>query len=346
MNMTYFRRFVLFCFFLASQSIAMAQTVVIGYLPTYHGLIKEVEQVDLTKITHLTLAFLHPNKQGRFSHNNQPTCMFGELGKALKSEELLYTVKKAHQANVKVLISFGGASYPNCAGDWKALLAPDKRESTIENLFKFVENYNFDGLDMDLEGSLLMEIHAQGNFLPFMQQLSEKLLQQNKLLTAATGSYIGGMLPKASLKYFDYVSLMSYDAVGPTWGSVGVEHSTFAKAKDDIKLWESRGLAKEKLLLGLPFYGYGFGKYEANYTFDEIIREFGDKLAEGDLVGENCSDCNYVTFNGYQSIQAKTKLALKHGAGVMIWELSKDHKGQFSLLNIIDAAIKNHSVVH
>ncbi|MDO6445996.1 glycosyl hydrolase family 18 protein [Colwellia sp. 1_MG-2023] len=339
------RLFYLLFFLCCFQSTSVAKTVVIGYLPSYYGLMKQVEHVDFTKITHLTLAFLHPNKQGVFLEDKQPTCMVGEFGKPLKSDEIVYAVNKAHQAGVKVLISFGGASYPSCAGDWQQLLLADKRAAIVNRLLHFVDEFNLDGVDIDIEGNLLTEIDNQGNFLPFVKALNNSLVAQEKLLTAATGSYIGGMLPQSTLKYFDYVSIMSYDAVGPTWGDVGVEHSTLIKAKADIQLWKKRGLTKEKLILGLPFYGYGFGQYKANYSFNDLLNEFGEKAIQADLIGKNCELCSYLTFNGYKTTKAKTELAIKQGAGVMIWELSKDHQSSKGLLNIINETVKNYQGV-
>src|SRR3546814_20237139 len=39
----------------------------------------------------------------------------------------------------------------------------------------------------------------------------------------------------------------------------GAEHSPYAGARRDLDLWLARGVARERLVLGLPFYGYGFG---------------------------------------------------------------------------------------
>ncbi|MDO6427267.1 glycosyl hydrolase family 18 protein [Thalassotalea sp. 1_MG-2023] len=315
---------------------------IIGYIPSYHGIESQLDRINLSKLTHLTLAFLHPNKQGVFIENNQPSCMAGQHGFPLKISEIEHLLKKAHDSNVKVLVSIGGAAYPLCAGDWRKLLSPENRDKTIKNLLAFVHDLGFDGLDIDIESRMLTDIDNKGDFLPFVKLLKENLMAHEKILTAATGSYLGGMIPESTLPHFDLVSVMSYDAVGPTWGKVGVEHSTLAKAKADLALWRSKGLSKEQLILGLPFYGYGFGKYKKNYTFDDILGEFGPNKSKGDLIGTNCAKCDYITFNGYQTIKAKTELALKQGAGVMIWELSQDVPASMGLLHIINETINNN----
>src|SRR5690606_16668941 len=100
------------------------------------------------------------------------------------------------------------------------------------------------------------------------------------------------------------------------------------------------GLPKEKLVLGVPFYGYGFGSYKSDYTYASILTEFGFDAANHDLIGTACAGCDYITYNGAATINAKTRLGIEEGAGVMIWELSQDVAGANSLLKVIDDEIK------
>lgn len=335
MRILSFKRMFLLFVMLGYQLKVIADDIVIGYIPSYQGLKAQVEEIDLSKLSHLTVAFLHPDKTGNFLKTKQPSCMFSRYSQPLNSTEITHTVQKAHQAGVKVIISIGGASYPDCAGNWAELLTSDKRTEVVRNLINFVETFQFDGIDVDLESRMLTEVDQRGDFLPFIKELHQQLSSRKKQLTAATGSYIGGMLPESSLPYFDYVSIMSYDAIGPTWGNAGVEHSTYEKAKDDVALWLKKGLLKEQLILGLPFYGYGFGEYKSEYTFIELVSEFGEKTIDSDLIGNNCESCSYITFNSHQTISNKTKLALEQGEGVMIWELTKDAKDKNSLLSTV-----------
>lgn len=326
----------MFCVFLllSVQGIALANNKVVGYIPAYKGLLENTKPQQLKQLTHLNIAFLNPDKSGTFLGEKHFTCTYTKFQQLLSKKELTQTIRLAQQENVLVSLSIGGAIIPQCGGDWRALLLPDNRRLMVENILKLVEEFNLDGIDIDLESQLLMSIINDGNFLPFIQGLSKGLKVRGKLLSAATGSYVGGMMPIKSLPYFDYVSLMSYDAIGPTWGESGVEHATVAQAQRDIKLWLDRGLTKEQLVLGLPFYGYGFGKYKANYTFSEIIKDFGIKSAEQDLIGNACASCDYVTYNGAATLMLKKNLALKYGSGVMIWEISQD-SNELSLLKLI-----------
>jgi len=335
MRITSSKLFFLLILFFSYQQNIFAQTKVVGYLPTYKGLKSNIDTIQLTKLTHLIIAFVNPDVNGGFTNEQTFTCTQSLNGTNLSKNELAHTISKAHKEGVKVLLSLGGAIIPSCSGDWQNLLKDQQRVKLVNNLVSLVNEFQLDGLDIDLESGLLTSIINQENYIPFVRSLSTELEKQNKLLTAATGSYIGGMIPTGSLEYFDFVSIMSYDAIGPTWGNAGVEHSTYKKSKADIGIWQQRGLSKDKLVLGLPFYGYGFGQYSSSYTYKDIFSSFGSKLAAVDVIGKVCAKCDYITFNGVNTIKEKTKLALEQGAGVMIWELTHDNKGENSLLNTV-----------
>lgn len=335
MNTTKLLRLLFLLLPLSFQYNAQANSKVVGYLPAYKGLLENTKTDQLKQLTHLNIAFLNPDKSGSFIHKNQFTCTYTKLQQLLTKKELLATIRLAQQENVLVSFSLGGAIIPQCGGDWRALLVPDKQQLIVDNLLALVDEFNLNGIDIDLESQLLMSVISDQNFLPVIQALSKALKARGKILSAATGSYIGGMMPVETLAYFDYVSLMSYDAIGPTWGTAGVEHATLKQSEQDIKLWLERGLTPEQLVLGLPFYGYGFGKYKATYTFAQIINEFGKASAEHNLIGNACAECDYVTYNGTVVLRTKIDLALTYGSGVMIWEISQD-SDQLSLLTIIN----------
>ncbi|WNO08421.1 glycosyl hydrolase family 18 protein [Teredinibacter sp. KSP-S5-2] len=326
------------CFLIILQSLptSAASTKVIGYIPMWENIVNTTNRTDLSNLTHLNLAFANPDSQGRFLNNNTPTCMSGS------NADINYVVERAHQANVKVLISVAGGVIPECSGDWQTLLQPENRAQLIQQVLDFMAFYQLDGIDIDLEGVLLTSIHTSGNYVPFIRELKEQLAE-GALLTAATASYEGGMIPTESLAYFDFVNIMSYDAIGPTWGQAGTEHATLDFAVENINTWKSRGLEKDKLVLGLPFYGYGFGQYQSDYNYSSLMTEFGEQVKDTDIIGSLCDGCSYITFNSEKTIRSKTQLALKEGSGVMIWELSQDIAGENNLLNAIQEEINGET---
>lgn len=317
---------------LCMAGTALAQARVVGYIPSYKGLRAVADRTDLSKLTHINLAFANPAPGGSFLNGGNPSCMESATG-----ADIVYVVQKAHAAGAKVLVSLAGGGIPACAGNWQTLLQPGSRAIVVNSLVQFVNSYGLDGVDIDIEGELLTAIDRAGNYTPFIQALRAAL--PGKLITAATATYEGGMVPVSSLDSFDFVTLMAYDALGPGWGTVGTEHSTYAMAQSHIATWQARGLKKDKLVLGLPFYGYGFNGYAANYTFSDIVSQFGAAAAQTDLIGTPCASCAYITYNGIPTLKAKTRLALQQGSGVMIWEMSQDATGANNLLAAVRAEI-------
>jgi GH18 family chitinase len=254
-------------------------------------------------------------------------------------------VSKAHAAKAKVVVSIGGGTVPPCGGDWAELSRPENRSTVVKNLIELVDSYGFDGVDVDIEGELMTRMDKEGNYTPFVRELSEALRSRSKLLTCATGSYVGGMVPDASLPYFDLIGIMSYDAIGPTWGTPGAEHASYEQAEKDLALWLGKGVAPEKLALGLPFYGRGFGSYRPNWDLSAIVAEHGRRTLKSDVVGQRCGGCDYVTYNGLPTLERKARLAGAWGAGVMVWEINEDLPDQIAIKRV-RAALNQGTRLH
>ncbi|MBB6425280.1 glycosyl hydrolase family 18 protein [Sphingopyxis sp. JAI128] len=318
---------ILIGFTLVLSSPARAEErrpVVVGYLAAFKGLDLSIARTDLAAFTHFNLSFANPDTEGRFFHGGRMTCMGDETGANLSVETLRTTVARLQAGGAKVLISTAGGVIPGCSGDWKALLAPERRTGTVAALVDLADTLGLDGVDIDIEAALLTEIDQAGDYTPFIVALSDAMKARGKLLTCATASYEGGMIPVRSIPYFDLVNVMSYDAIGPSWGEAGTEHSSYAMAARDLDLWLARGVKRERLVLGVPFYGYGFGGEKANWSYRELVAAHGLNATKADVIGKLCAGCRYVTHNGPATIEEKARLAAEKAGGVMVWELSQD----------------------
>lgn len=271
----------------------------------------------LNNITHLNIAFINPDAKGIFKQDYAIDTL----------------IKKAHAKNVKVLASIaGGEPHPYYA----FLLQDANRGMFINNLISLVERYQLDGIDVDIEGSDIDE-----NYEKFVSELAAALKPINKLLTAAIATAYKDQLPDKALKQFDFVSIMSYDRTGPWEPKEPGDHSPYSMAVEDLDYWHNvRNLPKEKLILGLPFYGYGFG------PVDSPVVSMDYKQITELYPGNNSSDTLKMPgdiimyFNNIPAIKKKTELAIKNAGGVMIWQLLGDAEGKLSLLNTI------YTVVH
>jgi len=307
-----------------STASAIDRPVVVGYLAAFKGLDLSIERSDLSAFTHYNLSFANPDADGVFVRDGAMTCMGDETGAAMRVDALRAAVARLHAAGGKVLLSTAGGVIPGCSGDWRALLAPGRRAATVAALAELAETLNLDGIDIDIEGALLTEIDKVGDYTPFIADLSAARKPRGKLLTCASASDEGGMIPISSIRYFDLVNIMSYDAIGPSWGQSGDEHSPYEMAERDLDLWLKRGVARERLVLGMPFYGYGFGGETANWSYRDLAASKGLDATKADVIGDRCAGCRYITHNGPATIAAKARLAAEKAGGVMVWELSQD----------------------
>ncbi len=151
------------------------------------------------------------------------------------------------------------------------------------------------------------------------------------MTAALSQGYGGDKVPASVFAQLDWVNIMAYDAAGPWNPNAPGQHSSMEFARRNVSWWLERGLPREKAVLGVPFYGWGFGKAfrKSEYPYSEIVATYPG--AEGrDQAGET------IWFNGIPTIKAKTRYVIEQGlGGVMIWSLDSDAKGPRSLLTAI-----------
>lgn len=316
-------------FFTAAMPLrAAAQPVFVGYFPAFKGLEPALAASRIDHYTHINIAFANPDANGALTTAGTMTCMSGGRSGNVTLAELREAVTKLRAKGAKVLISTAGGVIPQCSGDWATLMRPNKRDALAKALLALVDDAGFDGLDIDIEGVLLTKIDQEGNYTPFIAMLSKALKARGKLLTVATASYEGGMIPVSSVPYFDLVMPMSYDAIGTSWGVPGSEHSTYAQAERDIALWLARGVKLDRLVLGVPYYGYGFGAHAPAGGYRDLLARHGAAAMEADVIGKACAGCDYVTHNSTATLRRKAELAKSRAGGVMVWEVTQDTDDQ------------------
>jgi chitinase len=307
-----------------SLSLLEARPRVVAYVPNWIELEEFVNGVDYAKVTHLNIAFENPV-------DDTGTLSFSRGNAAL--------VVRAKAAKVKVLVSIGGGS---ASGDkvlkarYFKLLSDEHRPGFVRKLARYVKKHGFDGLDVDIEGPSI-----NGDYGKFIADLAAALKPEGLLLTAALSKGFGGdRVPDAALGYFDFLNIMAYDGAGPWNPNAPGQHSSLGFAKDAVAYWTGRGLPKEKAVLGVPFYGYGFGEAfrDRPYAYSEILAVHPDADRQ-DRVGKT------IWHNSIPTLQAKAGLVMEQDlGGVMIWSLDNDVKGKKSLLNAIHEVLNPPAV--
>jgi GH18 family chitinase len=132
--------------------------------------------------------------------------------------------------------------------------------------------------------------------------------------------------------------VMCYDFSG-TWTAPG-PHSSYSdaigsgstKSSTGIAYWVNyRGWPKEKIVLGVPFYGKNFDIGGGSYiSYANILLLYPDTYLF-DQVGN-------IYYDGIATMKAKAQYVSDNNlSGIMIWEITQDAKvDSLSLLNAIN----------
>ena len=178
-------------FFYFSFGGAKAQEMItVGFLPQYR--FEFVDQIDLSKITHLNLAFANPDSLGNLSFNDR---------------EIAPIINKAKQLGNKVFISLaGGALSPEWEKAWESLTQPENRSAFISKIKSYTLANNTDGVDVDLEWS-----HVDENYSGFVIELADSLKNAGLEITASLPcTYRYPEISNQALAVFDWINIMAY----------------------------------------------------------------------------------------------------------------------------------------
>jgi len=288
---------------------------VIGYYSLRAATTADPASVPFNQLTHVNLSFLNPTPAGEYTQNLAALATF---------------VAAAHASGVKVLASIGGG------GDhsyYHALLADDRRPAFIDRLVGLAVENQLDGIDVDLEGG---DIGA--SYEPFVLELGQALRRYGKLMTSAIAVFYKDQLTDRALAQYDFVNIMSYDHTGPWRPERPGPHSTFEHAVEALEYFgATRKIPRERMVLGVPFYGYGYGPDPSSpavtMTYKDIVATFpgANQADEWKMPGGKT-----IYYNGIPTIRRKTGLAREKASGIMIWQILGDAANDLSLLGAIN----------
>jgi GH18 family chitinase len=307
MNVKFLRQCILVLGF-TFLSTASAEFKIIGYVVDWAG--DQSPTLNFNQLTHVNYAFV--------------TVGSGQGGINAPNDGLIRNlVTAAHAKNVKVLASIGGGGGNNDTYFHSIAANAGYRTTFINNCDAMLIKYNLDGIDIDWEYPEESPDPSTKNFTTLMSELAAKFHPKSKLVTAAVvggsvGTY-GFAIETAVFAVVDFLNIMAYD-------HAAVPHSGYDKSLVDLNFWKKRGLPKEKIILGVPFYG-------RNANYDGM--NYKDIIA-ADPTAVNRDDYNGFYYNGVPTMQRKTRLAADSGGGIMFWESSLDTRSpSTSLLTAI-----------
>ncbi|CAF0771138.1 unnamed protein product [Adineta steineri] len=193
---------------------------------------------------------------------------------------------KETNPDLRVLLSVGGWTHASRGFNEVSKTAANIK-NFVKNSVKFLRENKFDGLDLDWEypgaKDQGAEPHSKTGYTKLVKKLSrvfkreaERTGQEKLLLTCATAAarhrIEAGYEVEEVCKYFDFVSVMTYDYHGSWDGKTGHNSPLYAMRNERKKfrewninssmlVWEELGCPKEKLNIGLSAYGRAFSLF-------------------------------------------------------------------------------------
>ena len=296
---------------------------VVGYFPSYRN-INDVPDVKFKMCNVVNYAFFGVNTSHELTVNN-PT-LVPQL------------ITKAKNNNAKVFMSINDGS-GNGKTNFKNMAATATgRNHFVKHVMSKVRQYGFDGVDIDWEFPNTND-GTDVTFTALMKELSDSLHRDAAYyLTAAitAGKYAGGIRDAIKTELFSYVdwfNIMAYDDFSTT--TPFRHHSDYNLAVTCLNYWlTTRGMPKEKAVLGFPAYGRPSGITQSGtvLAYRDILSKGGSSQSDSAVISHGNFVDYTIYYNGQPTVNKKAVLAKQIANGVMMWEKWHDAHDDNSLL--------------
>ena len=336
----------------AKAAQARPNHVVIGYSACWLDELFPPAAYNYQALTHVARSFIKTTDEG---HITVPDDFF--------NPDL---VRLAHANGVKVVASIGG--WVDSSANWFSMAShPEYERRFFDELDGLITQNGYDGVDIDWEPGAQTDAERKV-FTSFMKNLRARFPNWSLTTAVMVGEpYASHMDWKEISSYVDYVGLMTYDFAG-VFSDYAYHHANLysvpgSKAQDGISVDETvrrvrdnYGVPKDKLLVGVPFYGKLFHVDHWNdpmpkeeprvdgvsYTQALSLIQSGryseewDKGAEASYL-KNRYGKGLVSYDNRRAIELKCDYVKKNRLpGMIIWVLGSDMVGDRSqLLDVI-----------
>lgn len=307
-------------------------TIVAAYLSSWsQGLPSPFVQ------THIIYAFGHVNDDFR-------TMRIGE-------EPRFQSVLALREQNpkLKIMISIGGWG----SGNFSEMAADENlRKAYCADVKRVVDKYRLDGIDLDWEyptssaAGISSSPEDTENYVLLFRDMRAALGDDVLLTVASACDADNGVDIPNIVQYVDFVNIMAYDMDGnqPAHNAALYRSDIpcVRSCEEAVRDHLNRGVPKEKIVLGMPFFGHGkFGfRYPVrDYTKVELdlpegYTQMWDEVARVPYVIDSEGRLVY-TYDDVRSIKEKCDFIKERGLrGGMYWEFSNDDP-QRTLANLV-----------
>jgi chitinase len=246
---------------------------------------------------------------------------------------------------------------------------PASRAAFIDASLRFLRRSGFDGVDLDWEyptaigvacaaGVTCERPEDKRNFIALVREM-RAAYGNRYLITIAAGAdekFVDGDWMAELSRSLDWINLMTYDYHGSLGHTSGLNapidrdprDATGACARESVDRVVASGVPRDKITLGMPFYGKEWvgcdpgaagdglyqrcAKYVAEFDYADLDGKTGftkhwnepgrvPYLVKGETGG-------FITYDDERSIREKGRLVKEWRLrGAMFWELSADRGG-------------------
>ncbi|HEY9183806.1 MAG TPA: glycoside hydrolase family 18 protein [Salegentibacter sp.] len=330
---------------------------IIGYI-VGNNVDDKFEEIAAEKVTHINYAFANI-KEGKIIEGDPKDT------RRLKKINSL----KEKNPDLKVLISVGGWSWSG--GFSEAVATKTAREEFANSGIAFLKKHNIDGIDLDWEypgqpgaGNPHSPEDKQ-NFTSILKLFRKKLDSLGKLdeanyllsiATAANQNYLDHVELNKIHPFLDFINIMSYDYQGG-WNDSTSHHTNLYVSETDPDTYKqstktaveehlATGTPREKIIIGVAFYGRGwhktedenFGLHQKSYgnSFSINYREIKDSLKSAEYIRYwdetakapflwNKITRTFITYDDVASIKEKAEFIEENKlGGAMFWQYHGD----------------------
>lgn len=303
-----FKKLTFLFLFVGTAFLAISQKI-IGYIPQYRTIAWMDGAVEWDKMTDYYYFGSLPTSSGGITIEQQA--------------RFDHVLAKGVEYNKNVWLSVGG--WGKSANFITVANSASLRQNFANEALRLCQLHGLKGVDIDWE---FPSYGQETAFKNFFKTLYETLNPAGYLVSAAAGgeaAHADKWLDE-TFNYIDDLNIMSYDAPA-TYSN----HASLQFMKDAMDLYHAQGCPYEKMLGGVAFYSRCAGVA----MYSGILNGASNKQAayENDLTNGYC-------YNGRNTIEDKIDYVMgKGGIGILIWEVTQDVKGQYSLLNACDLAM-------
>ncbi len=256
-------------------------------------------------------------------------------------------VSSAHANGAKVVLVVGGAGWEATTGFSAMASSPGTRATFVANLVALVNAQGYDGVDLDWEFPVTAT--ERTNLTQLVTEL-RTALGPDKIISLATpgSNWFGQWFDLVAMApYVDWYGVMTYSFAASSWSDVA-GHNSALWSTDELSLdsamdyYLGRGIAKSKLLIGLPFFGERFDG--ASLPGDSLANRDGGLMDYSNIAGligngwtkvvdsvagvpylTKVGSPGFITYEDAWSIGLKCAYLDAEGfRGAIIWHLGED----------------------